>query len=83
MIATAEHLPEPIAVDRLANRFVEIFPTLDTTGQRVALQAYRQLAKGDAASAGQIADAAGVSVECCQVLWAAETQCRCRPSASV
>ncbi len=30
----------------------------------------------------RLADAAGVTLDCCQVLWAAETQCRCRPSAS-
>lgn len=61
MIAKAKSSIESPAVEQLAERFLEIFPRLEVPAQRVALETYRALANGDAASVEGIADAANVT----------------------
>ncbi len=58
--------PEKHDLDRLAERFVQLFPALNEVSRRVALQAYGLLAKGTPVSKEALAEAAGVSLQALQ-----------------
>ena len=55
--------PPAYDLDRLAGKFVQLFPTLNADSRRVALQAYRLLAEGTSVPKAVLAEAAGMSGE--------------------